>query len=99
MFQTQYSFSEQEIMKKKKTASWYFVGVEPQRGQYFYAVRETAEGEPWIAGEPAGDRLKIIGTKGNDLEIGFTLRPGTTDEQARMVAGCKNDWIVDVVLY
>jgi hypothetical protein len=98
MSQTQYSFSEQEIMKKKTMASWYFLGVEPQRGQYFYAVKETGEGVPWIAGEPAGDRLKIIGTKGNDLEIGFTLRPGTTHEQARKVAKCMNDWIVDTVL-
>jgi hypothetical protein len=97
MSQTQYSFSEQEIMKKKTMASWYFLGVEPQRGQYFYAVKETGEGEPWIAGEH-GARLKIIGTKGNDLEIGFTLRPGTTHEQARKVAKCMNDWIVDTVL-
>jgi hypothetical protein len=45
------------------------------------SVPVRLEGEPWIAGEPAGDRLKIIGTKGNDLEIGFTLRPWTTDDR------------------
>jgi hypothetical protein len=40
MSQTQYSFSEQEIMKKKTIASWYFLGDERQRGQYFYPVKE-----------------------------------------------------------
>jgi hypothetical protein len=86
-------------MKKKTTASWYFLGVERQRGQYLYAVKEREDGTPWIAGEPAGDTIKIVGTKGDDLEIGYTLRPGTTIEQARMVAKCMSDWIVDVVLY
>jgi hypothetical protein len=43
MFQTQSSLSERGIMKKKTMASWYFLGVEPQRGQYRYVVKETAK--------------------------------------------------------
>jgi hypothetical protein len=98
MSQTQYSFSEQEIMKKK-TASWYFLGVEQQRGQYRYVVKETADGTPLIVGEPFGTPLSIVGTKGDDLGVGFTLRPGMTIEEAREIAKCVNRWIVDIVLY
>jgi len=46
--------------------SWYPPGVAPQRGQYRYTVKEREDGTPWIAGEPSGDMLKIIGTEGDD---------------------------------
>ncbi len=82
------------------TLSHFFTaGVEPQRGDYRYKVAEKEDGTPWIAGEPAGSPLKIIGTKGNDLGIGFTLRPGTTYQQAQEVAKYMNTWIVDIVLF
>ena len=79
--------------------SWYPPGVAPQRGQYRYTVKEREDGTPWIAGEPSGDMLKIIGTEGDDLNIGFTLRPGATLEDARNIAKFMNDRIVDAVLY
>jgi len=41
------------------TPSHFITGVEPQRGQYRYTVKETADGRPWIAGEPAGDTIKL----------------------------------------
>ncbi len=80
-------------------AKWHFAGVEPQRGQYRYTVKEKEDGTPWIAGEPSGRPLKIIGTKGNDLGIGFTLRPDMTYQQAQEVAEYMNKWIVDIVLF
>ena len=42
---------------------------------------------------------KIVGAEGEDLEIGFTLRPGATVDDAHKVAKSMNDWIVDTVLY
>jgi hypothetical protein len=78
--------------------NWISSGVEPQRGQYRYVVKETADGTPWILGEPFGNTLKIVGTNGNDLHIGFYLRPGATLEDAHRVAASMNDWIVDTVL-
>jgi hypothetical protein len=76
-----------------------FAGVERQRGQYRYTVTEWADGRPWIAGEPAGTPLTIIGTDGEDLQIGFTLRSGTTYEEAKRVANFMNDWMVDIMLW
>jgi hypothetical protein len=84
---------------RTKTTSWYPPGVEPQRGQYRYTVKESADRSPWIAGEPAGAPLKIVGTKGDDLGIGFNLRPGTTIKDAQKVAKFMNEWIVDIVLH
>jgi hypothetical protein len=77
--------------------SWYPPGVERQRGQYRYTVKETADGKPWIVGEPVGDTAPTIFI--DDLEIGFTLRPGATLDDAHWVAKSMNDWIVDTVLY
>lgn len=79
--------------------NWLPPGVERQRGQYRYTVKETGEGNPWIVGEPVGDTIKIVGAEGDDLEIGFTLRPGATLDDAHKVAKCMNDWIVNTVLY
>jgi hypothetical protein len=80
------------------TNNWISTGVEPQRGQYRYTVKEMADGTPWLFGEPVGDTLKIVGTKGDDLHIGFYLRPGATLEDAHRVAKCMNDWLLDTVL-
>ena len=79
--------------------SWYPPGVERQRGQYRYTVKEIGDERLWIVGEPVGDTLKIVGTEGEDLQIGFTLRSGATLDDADRVAKCMNDWIVDTVLY
>jgi hypothetical protein len=87
------------MRKKRMTISHFITGVERQRGQYRFTVKEKEDGTPWIAGEPVGDTLKIIGPKGDDLEIGFMLRPGTTIQQAHEVARCMNNWIVDTVLF
>jgi len=88
---------------ERKTIPLNLSGVEPQRGQYRYTVKEREDGSPWIATEPAGVSLKIIGTNGSDLQIGFTLRPSTTLEEAhkvaRTLARCMNDSIAEISLY
>lgn len=84
---------------KPKPPSWFPPGVEPQRGQYRYTVKDDADGKPWLVGEPIGDTIKIVGADDEDRAIGFTLRPGATFDDANMVAKCMNDWIVDTVLY
>jgi hypothetical protein len=87
------------MRKKVDFKSFAVAGVERQRGQYRYTVKDGADGTPWIAGEPAGTPLTIIGTAGEDLQIGFTLRSGTTYEEAKRVEKWMNDWLVDLMLY
>jgi len=63
-------------------------GTERQR--YRFTVKErVADGALWLACAP---------TEGPP-QIGFTLRPGTTLEQAHTVAKQMNDWIVDILLF
>jgi hypothetical protein len=64
---------------------WQAKGVEPQRGKYRYVVKDGASG-PWLAAEPYGNPIKIVGSKGRDLQIGFGLQPRTTPEQAQRIA-------------
>jgi hypothetical protein len=87
------------MRKKVDFKSFAVAGVERQRGQYRYRVKEGENGTPWIDGEPAGNTLKIIGSAGEDLQIGFTLRSGTTYEEAERVAKWMDDWIADIMLY
>jgi hypothetical protein len=77
---------------------WIATGAEPQRGNYSYRVKEGNSG-PWIAAEPAGNPLRIVGTEGQDLNVGFNLRPGATIEQATQIARLMNDWIVSIELF
>ena len=65
---------------------WRFPGTQPQKAQYCYCVKDRKEGSFWIFPEPAGDVLKIIGPKGDDLGLGFTLRQGATLEEAHELA-------------
>jgi hypothetical protein len=74
-------------------------GAPPQKGQYRYCVKESEDGTCWIAPEPDGDVLKIIGPKGDDLGLGFTLRQGATLEEAHELAACMNRWIADIMLF
>jgi hypothetical protein len=56
-----------------------------QRGRYRFKVAEYGgEHTPWIMTEPvdARDRLPVLG----EGFIGFDLTPGTTFEQAKIVA-------------
>jgi hypothetical protein len=79
-------------------ATWYKLGTEPQRGEYHWTVKDKEGDEVWIAGEPTGDPLKVIGIDGDDLGVGFELPPGTTFEEAREVAKFMNEWISQIVL-
>ena len=79
--------------------SWFPPGVEPQHGQYRWTVKEHVDGTPWLVGEPVGNTIKIVGAKGEDMMIGFDLRPGATIDDAHKVAKFMNDWIVDTILF
>jgi len=70
-------------MAKKHTA------MSDTERRYRFAVKERVDGTPWLACEP---------TEGPP-QIGFTLRPGTTPEQAHKVAQQMNDWVVDILLF
>jgi hypothetical protein len=59
-------------------AEWVATGVEPQRGKYSFRVKEDNEGESWIAAEPLGAGIKIVGRDGEDMDIGFRLRPDSS---------------------
>jgi hypothetical protein len=83
----------------RKDDLWRFAGVEPQKGQYFYKAEDKEDGTPWISANADGSSLKIIGPKGRDLGIGFTLRPGTTNAQAKELAQCMNKRIAEIQLF
>jgi hypothetical protein len=86
--------------------TWQASGTSPQRGRYRFTVKEMADGKPWLCGEPtSGEPLRIIGADGEDLGVGFDLRPGTlgnasaTLEEAHKVARFLDDWIAEIVLF
>jgi hypothetical protein len=56
---------------------WSKPGVERQRGGYRFKVKDKEGETVWLIGEPAGSPLKIIGTTGEDLQVGFDLAAGT----------------------
>ena len=74
-------------------------GVEPQRGEYRFTVQEKEGDEVWLACEPTGIPLRIIGTKGEDLQVGFDLAAGTTRQEAEAVARAMNKAITPIVLF
>jgi hypothetical protein len=63
-----------------------------RRGQYRFTVRESAEGTPWLVAEPAAGAGLEVGN------IGFSLRPSATLEDAHEVAEFMNLWITELVL-
>jgi hypothetical protein len=80
-------------------AEWSVSGVERQRGEYRFTVKDK-EGETiWLVGEPAGIPLKIIGATGTDLQVGFELAPGTTRREAEALARAMNNGIACIVLF
>jgi hypothetical protein len=79
-------------------ATFHMTGVEPQRGEYRWTVKEKANGAPWLCGEPTGVPLKIIGPTGEDLGVGFDLAAGTTLDQAHALARAMNNRITHIVL-
>jgi hypothetical protein len=53
-----------------------------QRGRYRFAIKEGEGDRFFIAAEPAGERIEKLG----DDVLCFDLRPGASQEQARVVA-------------
>jgi len=76
-----------------------FAGVESQKGHYYYKATAMEDGTLLILAECEGDAIKIVGTDGQDMGIGFTLRPGTTHQEARALANSMNRWIADIRLF
>jgi len=63
-----------------------------EQADYLFAVKEHADGTPWIMLEPRGKQLPVLAAG----FLGFDLRPGTSYEQAREVAACLNEHIETV---
>ena len=78
---------------------WVANGVEPQRGEYRFRVKEKEGGTVWLGCEPAGIALKIVSTNGEDLQVGFDLAPGTTRSEAEALARAMNNGITHIVLF
>ena len=57
------------------------------RGHYRFTVKESGDGKPWIAAEPAGDVIPGMG------DLGIDLDHGTTVEQAHALANAMNSRI------
>jgi hypothetical protein len=65
------------------------------RSKYHYEVKEYADGQPWIMGEPLeGPDLPIPG----QWFLGFDLTEGTTLEQAEEVAAFMNRHLTAISL-
>jgi hypothetical protein len=78
---------------------FHMTGTQRQSGEYRWTVKDE-EGETfWLVGEPVGVPLKIIGTKGEDLQVGFDLTPGTTEDEAYALARAMNSRITHIVLF
>jgi len=78
---------------------WSRPGVERQRGEYHFTVKDKEGETVWLVAEPAGSPLKIIGTAGEDLQVGFDLAPGTTRSDAEALAQVMNRRIANIVLF
>jgi hypothetical protein len=79
---------------------WSLTGVERQHGAYRFIVKDKEGDNVWIVAELAGDRpLKIIGTTGDDLQVGFELAAGTTRSDAQALARAMNKGIAHIVLF
>lgn len=57
-----------------------------ERGEFRFTVKESHDGRPWIAFEPAG--RKITGLNGM---LGFDLKDGATLDAARGIARYLNE--------
>lgn len=57
-----------------------------ERGEFRFTVKESHNGKPWIAFEPAGSRL--ISVKGM---LGFDLKDGATLDDAKEIARYMNE--------
>lgn len=57
-----------------------------ERGEYRFKAKEFHDGKPWIAFEPAGNKLK-----GFSGLLGFDLKKGTTLEKAKEIERYLND--------
>jgi hypothetical protein len=53
-----------------------------ERAEYIFAVKEYADGTPWIMAEPRRKQLSIF----KNGFIGFDLRDGTSFEDAQQLA-------------
>ena len=62
-----------------------------ERGEFRFAVKEGADGRPWIAAEPAGTSLVSI-----PGQLGFALRPGSTYDDAKTVASLLNRHVAGI---
>jgi hypothetical protein len=82
-----------------KPTAWHASGTARQRGQYLYTVKEGTGGRLSLACEPTGPALTIVGPEGEDLHLGFTLRPDTTMEEAQELAWLMNRRIAEIDLY
>lgn len=78
---------------------WSMTGVERQQGAYRFTVKDKEVNAVWIVAEPAGAPLKIIGTGGDDLQVGFELAAGTTRSDAEALARAMNRIIAQIVLF
>jgi hypothetical protein len=78
---------------------WVATGVEPQRGEYRFRVKDREGDAIWLACEPTGIALKIVGTNGEDMQVGFDLAPGTTRSEAEALARAMNNGITHIVLF
>jgi hypothetical protein len=78
---------------------WVANGVEPQRGEYRFTVKDEEGDAVYLACEPVGIALKIVGTNGEDLQVGFDLVPGTTRSEAEALALAMNSAITHIVVF
>ena len=78
---------------------WSSTGVERQRGEYRFTVKDKEGEAVWLVGEPTGSPLKIVGTTGEDLQVGFELAVGTTRREAEALARAMNTNIAHIVLF
>jgi len=78
---------------------WSSTGVERQRGEYRFTVKDQEGETVWLVGEPTGSPLKIIGTTGEDLQVGFALAASTTRRDAEALAQAMNTRIAYIVLF
>jgi hypothetical protein len=58
-----------------------------EHGEFAFTVKEAADGTPWIAAEPRRQTMPAL----KDAFIGFSLRKGTTLQQAYKISGFMNE--------
>jgi hypothetical protein len=73
-------------------------GTERQRDEYRWIVKQTG-GRWWLAAEPCGARLKIVGPERNDLQMALNLRSRISRVQAQKLAEVMNARIANIELF